>query len=312
VRTLELRAPAKVNLGLRITGVREDGYHCIDSVFAPLDLADGIVLRAASASVPRVEVSLSGETAAGLSSGPDNLAARAARAFLERAALGAEVSIALDKRIPAGAGLGGGSSDAGAVLRGLSALFPGGVGPEELAAVALGLGADVPFFLAPRPARVRGIGERIEPLAGLPGLPLLLAHPGISLATAQVYAAWDAHEGALTPPAPRPTMRPVFGPGLDASALRSLLENDLEPPAVRLCPAIARLHEQIGALGATAVGMSGSGAAVFGVFEDRLQAERALAKGRDEFEAAGVWARVAVTQPSPQDIEAAQDMDPVR
>ena len=101
-------------------------------------------------------------------------------------------------------------------------------------------------------------------------------------------------------------MPPAFGPGLDASALRSLLENDLEPPAVRLCPAIARLQEQIEGLGATAVGMSGSGAAVFGIFEDRPRAERALATSRASFEAAGVWAKVVVTEPSPQDAAGAK------
>ena len=166
MRTLELRAPAKVNLGLRITGVREDGYHCLDSVFVPLDLADEVALRVEPAETSRVFVSLSGAMASGLPAGPDNLAARAARAFLQRASLTAWVSIELEKRIPVGAGLGGGSSDAGAVLRGLATLFPGGICAEELAAIALELGADVPFFLAPRPARVRGIGERSEPLAG--------------------------------------------------------------------------------------------------------------------------------------------------
>ena len=90
-------------------------------------------------------------------------------------------------------------------------------------------------------------------------------------------------------------MRPAFGPGLEASALQGLLENDLEPPAVRLCPSIAQLKEQIGSLGALAVGMSGSGATVFGVFEDRIGAEEALAGSHFE---AGVWKRVATTEPS--------------
>ena len=296
--SLALRAPAKVNLGLRITGVRPDGYHEIDSLFVPLDLADGVTLRVAPASSVAVSLALSGEHAEGLPAGPDNLVCRAARAFLDAAAETRAVEIDLEKHIPSGAGLGGGSSDAAAVLRGLDRLLPGAVGSEVLASIALGLGADVPFFLDPRPSRVQGIGERIEPEPGVPALDLVLAHPGISLATAQVYGDWDAREGALTPRGPRPTMRPAFGPGLEASALRRLLENDLEPPAVRLCPPISRLQEQLDSLGATAVGMSGSGAAVFGVFESRSAAERALAEGGDAFRESGTWARAVTTEPS--------------
>jgi len=295
VGALTLRAPAKVNLGLRVTGRREDGYHTIDSLFAPLDLADQLTIAVEQGRGASVELVLSGEAAAGLPPGDDNLACRAARAFLDRVQANVAVRIDLDKQIPAGAGLGGGSSDAGAVLRALSELLPGILAPRELAELALGLGADVPFFLAPSPSRVRGIGEQIDPLAALPALSLLLAHPGVSLDTATVYAAWDRREAALTRKPPRPTMRPAFGPGLEASALQGLLENDLEPPAVRLCPSIAQLKEQIGSLGALAVGMSGSGATVFGVFEDRIGAEEALAGSHFE---AGVWKRVATTEPS--------------
>jgi 4-diphosphocytidyl-2-C-methyl-D-erythritol kinase len=301
VRTLELRAPAKVNLGLRITGVREDGYHTIDSIFVPLaagDLSDRVALEVDDAPAAASELRLSGDMAAGLPTGPDNLALRAARAFLERAGLAVRVRVVLEKHIPSGAGLGGGSSDGAAVLRGLAGLFPAAVAPHELAGIALSLGSDVPFFLDPRPSRVRGIGEQIEPLPGLPALPLLVAHPGISLATAQVYAAWDEAGGGLTRNPARPTMPPAFGPGLQASALRELLENDLGPPAVRLCPPIARLEEKIASLGALAVGMSGSGAAVFGVFGDRAAAEAALANGGLDSGSSKVWARVASTEAS--------------
>lgn len=298
--TIELRAPAKVNLGLQITGVREDGYHLLDSWFVPLDLADRVQVTARGAGAARVTLHLSGDTAGGLPQGPDNLAALAARRFLEGAGLAADVELELEKHIPAGAGLGGGSSDAGAVLRGLNQLFPGALGASELAQIACALGADVPFFLDPRPSRVRGVGDWIEPLAGLPGLALLLAHPGVSLATAQVYAAWDERDSALTRKPARPTMPPAFGPGFDMSALAGLLENDLEPAAVRLCPPIARLEEQIASLGAVAVGMSGSGAAVFGIFGDRAAADEALANSHFTSDGASsdVWARVACTLPS--------------
>jgi 4-diphosphocytidyl-2-C-methyl-D-erythritol kinase len=148
--------------------------------------------------------------------------------------------------------------------------------------LALRLGADVPFFLEPRPALVSGIGERIEPVAGLPALPLLLAHPGLPLSTARVYAAHD-EDAALTPSAPPPTMPALSGlrenresvPLGDLLAILCAVRNDLEPAAVRLSPEIARLREHMHALGAAAVGMSGSGPTVFGVFRSEAEAERA-------------------------------------
>ncbi len=237
--SLLLEAPAKVNLGLRIRGRRSDGYHLLESLFVPLDLSDRlrVDVGAVVASAPRrVTLAVSGDRAAGVPGDDSNLAVRAAQAFLAAAGrTDLVVAIQLEKRIPAQAGLGGGSSDAGAVLRALSALVPWAAGPEALAALALHLGADVPFFLEPRPALVTGIGERIEPAPKTPPLVLLLAHPGIGLSTAEVYAAFDALAGALTAREPGPTVRPPEGP-LEPEALARLLENDLEPAALRLCP----------------------------------------------------------------------------
>jgi 4-diphosphocytidyl-2-C-methyl-D-erythritol kinase len=235
-----------------------------------------------------------------------NLAARAARAFAAAAGLDSEpgLRLRLTKAIPAAAGLGGGSSDAAAVLRALSERHPGRVAPERLRALALGLGADVPFFLDPRPARVTGVGERVEPLAGVPALWLLLASPGLPLATAEVYRAFDALAPALTPSDPAPTVRAlralgVAGGGaarLPRNELEAALRNDLEPAAARLCPPLARLRKRLGALGALGVGLSGSGPTLFGVFPDRAAAERAGAALQP---VAPEWARVARTLASP-------------
>jgi 4-diphosphocytidyl-2-C-methyl-D-erythritol kinase len=308
---LELEAPAKVNLGLRIRGRRADGYHLLESLFVPLDLADPVrvTLDAAGARSDRVRLEVSGERAAGVPVDASNLAVRAALAFLEAAGRGDDdlgVHIRLEKRIPAQAGLGGGSSDAGAVLRALSALLPDVVKPAALAALALRLGADVPFFLDPRPALVRGIGEEIEPVKSLPPLVLLLVHPGVGLSTVAVYQAFDALAGALTPPGPGPTVRPPEGP-LEPEALARLLENDLEPAALRLCPPIARLRERIADSGAVAVGMSGSGPTLFGVFAGEAEAREAEAALRREAGRAGgprsgleIWTRVARTLDAPQ------------
>ena len=170
-----------------------------------------------------------------------NLAWRAAEAFLARARTPNGVAIRLAKRIPSGAGLGGGSSDAGAVLRGLAALLPGAVPEAALRELALGLGADVPFFLDPRPAEVGGIGERILPAVGVPPLPLVVVHPGVALGTKDVYAGFadDAAARGSAGPDREPLGPPSRLADQGAEAWRARVRNDLEPPAVRLCPRIA-------------------------------------------------------------------------
>lgn len=327
-----------MNLGLRILGRRADGYHELESLFAPLDWGDALELRV----VPGgrgVRIAVAGERE-GVPEGEANLAERAARAFLEAAGVEAAVEGRLEKRVPAASGLGGGSSDAAAVLRALARRLPGALAPEALRALALRLGADVPFFLDPRPVLVTGIGERMEPVEGLPALPLLLVHPGEALSTAAVYAAYDAEGASLTPEragstmhalsalrgsgdgapfgapsapearagradradradrgerGPEPESEPGLRPGSRA-AWASLLENDLEPAARRLCPALGRLREALEAVGAAAVGLSGSGPTLYGVFEAREDARRALEALGRRAPARG-W--VVTTRPSP-------------
>ncbi len=288
MRTLRLEAPAKVNLGLRVRGRRADGYHELESVFVPLRWGDTVELALAPSGAD-VGLTLAGASQ-GVPAGEENLAVRAARAFLRGAGASAGLRIALTKRIPAAAGLGGGSSDAGAVLRGLAALWPGAFTPAALGSLALELGADVPFFLDPRPARVTGIGERITPLPDVPTLPLVLAHPGVPLSTAAVFAAYEAAEPSLTPAGAAPTIRdpgaPACAAGPEAErpdglggwlrAMREgLLENDLEPAALRLCPVVAELRVALEEGGAEAVGLSGSGPTVFGVFASHGAAQAA-------------------------------------
>ncbi len=308
---LSLRAPAKLNLGLRVLGLRPDGYHLIESLFAPIELWDDVqveILPGASKIDLQVESAPGSGLPPALSrvpSGPTNLVFQAAAAFCREYDVQGRVRIRLVKRIPAGAGLGGGSSDAAAVLRGLAALIGGGEhAPSDMEALALTLGADVPFFLAPQPALVRGIGEQIEPLEGLPPLDVVVANPGISLATAEVYRAADALGGALTPSRAGSTMRAFGRLGLCRGsseegsseegsseegssekgssareawkdALGDLLVNDLEPAARRLSPPIGRLAGQLRECGALAVSMTGSGATVFGIFASRSQAAQA-------------------------------------
>lgn len=313
---LALAAPAKVNLGLRIVGRRADGYHLLDSVFAPLDLADEVALQIG----PGAGVSLELEGGEGeLPAGAANLAWRAARAFLDATGLAGSVRVGLRKHIPAGSGLGGGSSDAGAVLRGLGRLRPGRLDAQAARRVALELGADVPFFLDPRPARVRGVGERVEPLAGLPAFPLLLVHPGAPLPTPAVYAAYDAEPKrgtSLTPGGAVPTLAgfpalrsasasgpaplPELLPELLGWLRDGLLANDLESAAARLCPVLVTLRRRLEEVGAAAVGLSGSGPTLFGVFASREEA--AAAAARLEL-AAPAWSRVVRTRSSAEETD---------
>ena len=283
---MKLLAPAKINLGLRILGRRPDGYHELDSLLLPLDLADEVDLELRPAARASVEIEVMGDAPEDAS----NLAVRAAQAYLEAQAMPLAVSIRLRKATPAAAGLGGGSSDAAAVLRGLHESQPGGITQPKLAQLALELGADVPFFLDPRPSRVGGIGERVEPIAGFPSLAVLLVNPGLPVPTAAVYQAFDAE----APPANRePPPLPDFSrPEAQDAALCELARNDLESPALSICPALAETRDALRAVGARAVGLSGSGGTFYGIFED-LPAARS-AEDRLGIPPAA-WSRVART-----------------
>ena len=299
--TRTLRAPAKINLGLRLLDVRDDGYHRLESVFAPIEIWDELELEVLPGD-PRIDLELESPdpdvlpvALSAVTAGHDNLVVRAAAAFCKQTGLEGRIRHRLRKQIPVGGGLGGGSSDAAAVLLGLAALFDGEMARETLHALGLSLGADVPFFLSPTPALVSGIGEKIEPLSGLPALDLVVANPGIALATSEVYRAADALRSALTEPKPGSTMRAISRlrgeTGDLAPALGDLLINDLEPAARRLCPPIARLMSRLREAGAIGVSMSGSGSTVFGVFESGDRAGRAAEMLRAS-ESGESWIRV--------------------
>lgn len=300
MRRLSCSAPAKINLGLRVVARRANGYHELESLFVPLDLADEVAIEIAETEPTGVEIDVVGRNH-GVPADGTNLAVRAAAAFASAAALRARIRLRVTKHIPSGAGLGGGSSDAGAVLRAMRGAYPEAVSGRQLARIALELGADVPFFLDPRPSWVTGIGERLEPVAGAPALPILLANPGEALATERVFRAFDGRPNAtLTPaardrtiPQPQTASRVERNLRWDSIAPRSRsLHNDLEAAAVSLCPPVATLIEQIRKLGAGQIGMSGSGPTVYGVFESLDSARSALA--RTGFESPA-WARVATT-----------------
>jgi 4-diphosphocytidyl-2-C-methyl-D-erythritol kinase len=267
------RACAKINLFLRVTGRRGDGYHELDSVFLPVSLADEIRLEIRAASEASVTVHCNLPE---LARSKNNLAASAARSFMSEFDLVAEVSIDLEKRIPVGAGLGGGSSDAATILCMLAAAaqLTDDDSAGRLRRVALSLGADVPFFLDPRPSRVTGIGERIVAIAGVPATPIVIAAPPFEVSTAAMFRALEpaGWSGAARDEHIASILRGDISP--------EHLVNDLASVAIAQFPEIRRLKGLLEDSGARAAQMSGSGGAVFGLFDSTDEAESAAIKIR--------------------------------
>ena len=269
---VRILAPAKINVGLAVLGQRSDGYHELRTIFQAVSLCDRIELRRARAGV-RVRC----PALPGL--GERNLAHRAATLFLERTGVPGGVRIDLEKRIPAGGGLGGGSSDAAAVLLGCCRLF--GVIPEPglLRAWAATLGSDVPFFLDGGSAIGSGRGELIEPLAPFKGKVVALLHLGTEgLATAAVYRRLEP--SALTGRERAFNMVVARWREGDLRRLGEKLFNDLEAPAFALSPGLPDVKEALCASGALGALLCGSGSGVFGLFGSEEEAERARSQLR--------------------------------
>lgn len=275
---LRVRAPAKINLTLEVTGLLAGGYHELDTVFCWLELSDQVLLRRAEAS----ELLLQGGSDE-IPAGPDNLAWRALSALEGLTGRSLPCHITIEKKIPAGGGLGGGSADAAAVLWGLNELYQLGLNQQELAQVAAGLGADVAFGLWGGCARGRGSGAQLEWLESPGRLPLILFFPEFGCPTPAVYRAWDERQ-------PRPAAgtteamvaalqngRPIW--------LGSLLGNDLQPAAEQLFPQLSEYRQALQDCGCATL-LSGSGSTLFGLLkagQDPQPTLRRLAKlGRAE------------------------------
>src|SRR6516165_5501061 len=260
-------AAAKINLYLHVTGRRVDGYHLLDSLIAFPNIGDNITAEPA----PDLSLEIVGPEAASLTGRHgDNLVLRAARLLAGHTATTGGAALRLQKNLPVAAGIGGGSSDAAATMRVLTALWGLSLGEPALCDLAVRLGADLPACLHANPVWVGGVGERIEPAAGLPQAGILLVNPRIELPTAAVFAA---RSGPFGEPS-RFSPMPKDAVGL-AQALMSR-RNDLTGAAIGLVPEIgavlARLERLPGALIAR---MSGSGPTCFALFRDCAAAERA-------------------------------------
>lgn len=265
VKLLSESAPAKINLFLRVTGRRPDGYHELDSIFVPISIYDRLDIELRPAHSASVQLFCDSDA---VPTDERNLAFRAAHEFLSQFSIEAEVLIKLHKEIPAGAGLGGGSSDAGAVLR-MMAILCGVNQSAPLLTVAMKLGADVPFFLNPMPSRMRGIGERREPLGRIEKPFLLIAVPKVEVPTTLVFR--DLRPEHWSGPAPERDVLAI----VQGRIGREHLVNDLEHVAIAKWPEIGELKRLVEALGARAAAMTGSGGGVFGIFDSSDQASDA-------------------------------------
>jgi 4-diphosphocytidyl-2-C-methyl-D-erythritol kinase len=272
IRGVKLDAPAKLNLSLRVLGRRDDGFHDIDTVMVTLPgLADRLTMDRAAAD----EFTCGAE---GVPTDGSNLVIRAREIFRERTGCRDAVSMVLEKRIPHGAGLGGGSSDAAAVLRGLNELFEAGLQGEELVDMAAQIGSDVPFFLGPPVARARGRGERIEPGPTLPAMPVVLLKPGFGVATPEAYRGWK-------------NAPPVVGLDRQSQRVEGFeLINDLERPVFAKYLFLVEMKRWLLARPESmAVLMSGSGSTMFAVLRTGEEAGPLIAAAREELDPT-LWA----------------------
>ena len=262
---MRLEAFAKINWSLDIVGVREDGYHLMDMVMQPVSLADEITL------LPSREMAISTGGSPRSRADETNLAMRAAAALKHASGIRENVSIHVHKRIPIGAGMGGGSADAAAVLFGLNCLWRAGFSGEELEKIGLTLGADVPFCLRGGLTRTTGIGEIMENRPCKSNFWLLVFQPCRGLSTKEIFTAWHQDEVVHPDTVSVLSALETGSPEL----LGQSIGNVLEPVSAARCPEIREAKEALLREGARAAAMTGSGSAVFGLFRTRQDALKA-------------------------------------
>ncbi|TWF57286.1 4-(cytidine 5'-diphospho)-2-C-methyl-D-erythritol kinase [Neorhizobium alkalisoli] len=263
-------APAKINLALHVVGRRDDGYHLLESIVTFADRGDRLAFSAAETD----RFTLSGRFSPLLGDAEaadgNNLVLKARdrlRQLLRNKGQAAPpVAIHLEKNLPVAAGIGGGSADAAAALRGLVRLWGAEVSENELGELGLSLGADVPMCIRGEALMAKGIGEELTALSSLPSLSLVLGNPLIGVSTPDIFRRLSNRENP-----------PIVEQGDNWLAYLKTLRNDLEPPARSLVREIDEISNLIGAEGASLVRMSGSGATCFGIFSSKAQAETAAA-----------------------------------
>lgn len=264
-----LNSLAKINLGLEVLGLREDGYHEIITLFQTVDLRDRLVFRLRADG----QIFVSGDRT-DLPWGESNLIYRAALLLKNESGSPKGVEIEVNKNIPPGRGLAGGSSNAALTILVLNRLWQLNLSVERLLFLAASLGADIPYFFYGGLCLGRGKGEKLDPLPDLPQRWVLLVIPDFPVSTAMVYRELDRQEEFLTS-RDKASKIIQFSEAKDISLLRHL-ENDLELVTFKIYPQLAEIKQEIANSGAELSMMSGSGSAVYGLFADRSQAQQAV------------------------------------
>lgn len=269
MENISLKSPAKINTSLRIMDKRPNGYHELQMTMVKLSLSDAMTLSSLSSSIELVCDNISDE---GMK-GERNLAWRAAAAFQRAMKIKRGVRIQIEKNIPTAAGLGGGSSNAAAVLKGLNQLWETNLSEKQLADIGITLGADIPFFCYDGAACVEGIGERVTPLATFPKLFLCLVHPPIAISTRWAYETYDRRikKTSTTPPHGQRDYQTV-------DDVLETLSNDLETVVLETHPEIGEIKSRLKEYGARGALMTGSGSTVFGIFQDKAARDKAASR----------------------------------
>lgn len=288
-------APAKANLFLRVLAREASGFHGLETLFCALSLADDVDVRLQPGR--GVSLHVEGEVDTGPPS--ENLAVRAAEAFLAAAGIERSVDITLRKRIPAGGGLGGGSSDAAAVLRALGHLLPGAVLHEDMLRIGGRLGSDVPFFVSGAPlALAWGRGDRILTLPALPARPVLIVHPGAPMPTGRAYGMLAESRRDRPEPGARAIDLAVLSTWHGAARLA---HNDFEPVVTEAIPSLARIRSATVQGGADIALLAGSGSSYLAFFEEAAARDRVLEALRQKGVAA--WPAATLDRiPAPVDL----------
>jgi 4-diphosphocytidyl-2-C-methyl-D-erythritol kinase len=282
-------AAAKINLCLHLNGRRPDGYHDLESLVIFADIGDH--LRVLPSRRQHDCLRMTGDFSAAIDDPDHNLVTATIAAFRQHYPQAGPVAVDLQKNLPVGAGIGGGSSDAAACLRALCQINGINLGAENITAIARSLGADVPVCVTARPAVIRGTGAEIEPLANWPGFGLVLLNPGVKLSTAAVFAAHDGGSSGVLQNAQ------AIGNQRQAVNYLKNTANDLTPAAIKAAPVVQQALDLLGCQAQVLHhGMSGSGATCFGLFSD-LAVARAAAKKLQEA-APDWWIRSAVSYPA--------------
>ncbi|MBN1878639.1 4-(cytidine 5'-diphospho)-2-C-methyl-D-erythritol kinase [bacterium] len=273
---MTVKSYAKVNLLLEILGKRQDGFHELYSLMQTISLHDLMHFQRSDDNLISFHCV---DDAAGR--GPDNLVYKAAELFFNTTGITGGVRIDLDKHIPVGAGLGGGSSNAAMTLKVLNIMFDQPLNRYQLYRLAAKLGSDVPFFIEGGTAIASGRGDLISPLPFIGKLLMLLINPGVFVSTARVYSNLNL---LLTSPKCLHNILPVLSTGrITEQNLAGLIRNDLQDAVLRLFPEIQSLVDWLSGHGAAAACVSGSGGTVFGLFLDRDTADKVLIEARREF-----------------------------